>query len=157
MGYLSLKQKIMIIVAVLGAALIWIFQQGIYTKPNSTTPPNPPINQVQNLPQNTEPQVISTNPDNLEGTIILASQTIEITFNLPLENRGEFKNRIDPATEVEIKLSEDRKTAQIIPIKPYKLGTGFTLFIKPDTKFDGKKQLGKEIIYHFRTINYKGV
>lgn len=156
MDNLSLKQKIMIVVALVGAALIWIFQQGLYTKSSSTTQPEVEVNQAQNI-QSSEPQVVSTNPKNLDGITILANQTIEITFNIPLENRGEFKNRIDPESEVEIQLSEDRKTAKIIPLKPYKLGTGFTLFIKPDTKFDGKKQLEKEIIYHFKTINYKGV
>lgn len=156
MANLTLKQKIMAIAAVAGAVLILIFQRGLSGK--SEAPASNPTPQAQKQEVNSgEPQVVATKPENLDGTTILANQTIEITFNSPLENRGEFKNRIDPEAEVEIKLSEDRKTAKIIPTKPYKLGTGFTLFIKPDTKFDGKKQLGRDIIYHFKTINYKGV
>lgn len=156
MNRITLKQKIMVVVALIGAALIFIFPRGIDNKPPQSTE-QPRIQEQTQVNQNEEPGVVSTNPENLDGTTILANQTIEITFNLPLENRGEFKNRIDPEAEYEIKLSDDRKTAKIIPLKPYKLGTGFTLFIKPDTKFDGKKQLEREIIYHFRTINYKGV
>lgn len=155
MNTLTLKQKIMVMVAIVGAALIFIFKEGLYSKP--VTQNTDSKIEERNQSQDTEPRVVSTNPENLDGLTILADQTIEITFNLPLENKGEFKYRIDPEAEVEIKLSDDRKTAKIIPLKSFSLGTSFTLTIKPDTKFDGKKQLNRDIIYHFKTVSYKGV
>ena len=104
-----------------------------------------------------EPQVVSTKPDPLEDTIIGANDNIEITFNRPLENVGEFKFRLETKTDVKVTLSDDRKTARIAPIKPFELGTTYTLFIKPDSKFDGVGDWGKEKIFHFKTIKYTGV
>lgn len=153
MPKLNLKQIIIAIVAIVGALLILIFGHGLYS-----SPPSSQNNTVEKTTENSkEIKVISTNPDNLDGSTILPNQTISITFNQPIENRGEFKNKIDPKADYEIKLSDDRKTAQIILIKPFNLGTGYTLFIKSDTKFDGKRTLDKELIYHFNTIAYKGV
>lgn len=151
MSGVDLKKKIMVTVAIIGALLIIVFQRGIYST-NSNQAPQPQTQTTE------EPGVVSTNPPNLENQVITPNQIVEITFNLPIENIGEFKNKLDPKPEnYQVKLSDDRKTAQIIPIKPFNLGTTFTLFIQPDTKFDGKKTLGKELIYHFRTIEYKGV
>lgn len=157
MSKLSLKHKIIGIVTIIGALLIFIFGRGLSSStPSSQNKPvvEPTKTEAQD---NKEIKVVTTVPPNLDGAVILPTQVIEITFNQPLENRGEFKNRIDPLAEYEIKLSDDRKTAKIILSKPFKLGTGYTLFIKPDTKFDGKKTLDKELIYHFNTISYKGV
>lgn len=103
------------------------------------------------------PYIVSTKPSPLEDNIIGASDIIEITFNRPLENVGEFKNRIEPKIEYKAELSGDRKTARIIPVKPYQLGTTYTLFIGPDSKFDGAGEWGKDKTYHFRTIKYTGV
>lgn len=150
----NLKQKIIIIVVIIGAALILIFQRGLYDKPAAQSTPT---KSEPTQTQTTDPQIVSTNPTPLENSIIFPTQTVEITFNQPLENRGEFKNRLEPTASYEIKLSDDRKTAKIIPTIPFKLGTTFTLFILPDTKFDGHKTLNREIIIHFRTIEYKGV
>ncbi|MDO8639264.1 MAG: Ig-like domain-containing protein [Candidatus Daviesbacteria bacterium] len=155
----NLKQIIIAIVTIIGALLILIFGRGLYASP-SASQNNTVVKsaQTETKDENSkEIKVISTNPDNLDGSTILPNQTISITFNQPIENRGEFKNKIDPPAEYEIKLSDDRKTAQIILSKPFNLGTGYTLFIKSDTKFDGKRTLDKEIIYHFNTIAYKGV
>lgn len=154
---ISLKQKIIIIVTLAGAILIFIFQHGLYSKPQPISPSSPkPTLEVQISPSE-EPKVISTHPDNLDGTTLLPTQIIEITFNRPLENVGEFKNRLEPKTNYEVKLSDDRKTARIIPNPTFKLGAGYTIFILPDTKFYGKKTLGREIIYHFNTVSYKGI
>lgn len=103
------------------------------------------------------PQIISTKPDPLNETIIPASQVIEITFNRPLENVGEFKVRIEPKADFKLELSNDRKTGKIIPQKPFDLGTSYTLTIGPDTKFDGVGAWGQSVDYHFRTVVYKGV
>ncbi|MBI2338145.1 hypothetical protein HYU95_03080, partial [Candidatus Daviesbacteria bacterium] len=101
--------------------------------------------------------IISTKPDPLDENIVSGAEAIEITFNRPLENVGEFKSRIEPEIEYKVELSGDRKTAKIIPAKPYPLGTGFTLFIGPESKFDGVGRWGEEKIFHFRTIKYTGV
>lgn len=107
--------------------------------------------------QNDPPKIISTKPDPLENAVVAANDTIEITFNRPLENVGEFKVRLETKKDFKVELSPDRKTAKIIPFKPYELGTTYTLFIGPDTKFDGVGAWGQEKIYHFRTIQYRGI
>lgn len=103
------------------------------------------------------PKIVSTKPDPLEEAIISSTEVLEITFNRPLENEGELKIRFDPKIEFEIKLSQDRKTGKIIPKKPYELGATYTLFIGPDTKFDGVGEWKQEKIFHFKTIRYRGV
>lgn len=143
---MSLKQKIIGIIVLLGGFLIFIFQQGLYSKPTDNTPM-----------QSDEIKIVSTNPNPLEGATILPIQKIEITFNRPIEGSGEFKTTMDPQLDYKIELSEDRKTAIITPNKPYTLGGGYTLHIMGNTKFDGKKQLDREEIFHFKTINYSGV
>lgn len=107
--------------------------------------------------QDDSPRILSTKPDPLEEAIVGANETIEITFNRSLENVGEFKLRIEPKIEYKLELSQDRKTAKIIPLKPYELGSTYTLFIGTDTKFDGVGAWGQEKIYHFKTIKYRGV
>lgn len=123
-----------------------------------------PQNQPAGLPpspssvqQNEPPKIISTKPDPLEDNIISGSDTVEITFNRPLENVGEFKSRIEPKIDYKVELSGDRKTAKITPLKPWALGTTFTLFIGTETKFDGVGRWGEEKVFHFRTIKYTGV
>ena len=103
------------------------------------------------------PKIVSTKPDPLDENIITAEQIIEITFNRTVENTGELKIRIEPQTDFKTELSGDRKTARIIPRKPYALGTTYTLFIGPETKFDGVGRWGEEKVFHFRTIQYRGV
>lgn len=107
--------------------------------------------------QEDKPKIISTKPDPLDNTIISASEIIEITFNRPLENAPELKTRMDPKIDYKVELSQDRKTAEIIPAKVYELGTSYTLFISPDSKFDGGGRLDGEKIFHFRTVKYRGV
>lgn len=104
-----------------------------------------------------KPTIISTKPDPLEENIVSVTDTVEITFNRPLENVGEFKSRLEPKIEYKVELSSDRKTAKIKPVKSFLLGTTYTLFIGPETKFDGVGRWGEEKIYHFKTITYRGV
>lgn len=150
----SLKQKIF---AVLGAILVIVLiitLIRIDNKPSSsTTTPKPSSSQIS---QNDKPQIVSTKPDPLDENIVSASEIIEITFNRSLENVGEFKVRIEPEIEYKIELSGDRKTAKIIPAKPYQLGTTYTLFIGPDSKFDGIGSWGQDKTFHFKTITYRG-
>ncbi|MCL4366754.1 Ig-like domain-containing protein [Patescibacteria group bacterium] len=146
------KKKLIWLILALGAALIALFSHGLYT----ATP-------VQTLPSqqtptiNSEPQVIKTDPDPLNQATILPNQTISLEFNYPLQNKDELKIKIDPSTEFEVNLSSDRKTAQITFPNPLDLGRAYSLVIGPDTKFDGAKNLGHDIQYQFKTINYQGV
>ena len=117
----------------------------------------------QQSPQSTDqvkhdqPEIISTKPDPLEEAVVSATEQIEITFSHPLENSDQAKFRLEPKVDYKIVLSQDRKTAKIVPQKPYDLGSTYTLFILPDSKFDGIGQWGKEKIFHFKTIKYRGV
>lgn len=149
MNFLDLKKKIMIAIALIGAILILIFQRGLYSKPAET---NTPASE-----ESGEVRVVSTIPSPLDNTTILPAQAVEITFNYPLQNIGEFKNKIEPKVDYKVELSDDRKTARIIPAKIWGLGTTYTLFIMPDTKFDKKGSLNRDIIYHFRTVEYRGI
>lgn len=135
-----------IILAAMAVALLWPKSSA---KLENTT--------KQEVSQTDSPQIVSTKPDPLEDTIIGGSDTIEISFNRPLENVGEFKIRLETKKDFKVELSSDRKTAKIIPSTPYDLSTTYTLFIGPDTKFDGVGAWGQEKIYHFRTIKYSGV
>lgn len=112
---------------------------------------------TQPTSQDNTPKIISTKPEPLENAVVSATEVVELTFNRPLENIGEFKFRIDPKAEIKIELSPDRKTAKIIPQTPYELGVTYTIFIGPDSKFDGAGNWGKEAIYHFQTIKFRGI
>lgn len=107
--------------------------------------------------QTDSPGIISTKPDPLDNGVVAAAEPIEITFNKPLQNVGEFKVRIEPQTDYKVELSPDRKTARIIFNKPLELGTAYSIYIGRDTKFDGVGEWGVDREFHFRTISYKGV
>lgn len=178
MPNLSLKQKIMIIIGVIGAILIAIFQHGLFPRSplslalsvsellasrSERTPSLPagkanpqPSSSVSELPTN-NPELLSTNPSPLNDIVILPNQTIEFTFNLPLENAPEFKHQLIPAAKYKMELSGDRKTIKLVPDPVFQLGISYTLTIKSEAKFAGNRTLGKSYEYHFRTIEYKGV
>jgi len=88
MNSLSLKQKIIISILALGAALIVIFQRGFY--PFNPAPPVGDETQSENI------RVVSTTPSPLDEATILPTQTLEFTFNYPVENKGEFKHKFEP-------------------------------------------------------------
>lgn len=149
----------MIALGIIGAILILIFQRGFSSNPitDSATVIKPqPV--VSPAPSD-QPTLISTNPTNLgQGESVLwAMQPIELTFNLPLVNGPEVKQRIEPKIEYQVELSDDKKTVKIIPTQPLPLGTGFSLYISSETKFDGNKTLDRDYIFHFQTIKYNGV
>ncbi|TSC87837.1 MAG: Uncharacterized protein G01um10147_340 [Microgenomates group bacterium Gr01-1014_7] len=148
-----MKQKTTIILTILIIIFIMVItvilqKPGAAPQPENTPPPQT---------QDDKPRIVSTKPDPLEEAIVSATQTIEITFNRPLENKGEFKLRIEPKIDFNIELSSDRKTAKIIPLKPYELGQTYTLFIGTETKFDGLGRWGEEKIFHIKTVQYRGV
>lgn len=156
---LSLKQKIIGIIAIIGTILILIFQRGFSSNPTATLEPVR-INldpQPQKQIQIDTPELVSTNPSPLDGAILWGLQPIEITFNMPLENIPELKYKLEPQIDIKVELSSDKKTVRFIPTKTLPLGVGFTLFISGDAKFDGKKTLGKDYTFRFKTIEYKGI
>lgn len=159
MTYLHLNRKIIIFIIALGIIITYasykLILEGKSQNPNK---PSVPEQREAQLPQSQEPSLVATNPSPLEEAVIPPTQVIELTFNMPLENIPEFKHKFDPISfKYKIELSFDKKILKIIPEKPYEPGLGYTLFIMSGTKFEGKKTLGKDIIYHFRTVNYKGV
>ena len=158
---LSLKQKIIGFIIALGLILIAIFKLGLGGQAI------PIVNNSQNSPsqepsQDTggEPRLISSTPPELfkkQPLVFAPDKVIELHFNVELENGPETKLVFDPPADFEVKLSDDFKTAKITPKKPYKLGQGYTLFIKPDTKLKGGKTLGQGYDLHFNIINYSGI
>lgn len=149
---INLNRKIMVALVILAAAVAFFLRGVIFKSAPTQTSPSPTP-----ATQNDSPKIVSTKPDHLDEAIISGTEVIEITFTRPLENEGEFKRRIDPKIEYEVKLSQDRKTVSIIPKKPYELGTSYTLFILPDSKFDGGGRLDEEKIFHYHTIRYRGL
>lgn len=151
----TLKGKIIAGVIAIGLVLIAIFNFGLGGTPISLTDDT-----KNEQAQSNEPQLISTTPPELfekKPMIFIPTQTIELHFNAELENGPETKLVLDPPAEIKIDISSDSKTAKIIPVKPYALGQGYTLFIKPDTKLKGGKTLGKEYSFQFNVINYSGI
>lgn len=150
------RSKIIFIVILTLVVCVAIYKIVTSNTENEQLIQKPENNHLQST-QNESPQIISTKPENLEEAIISATEIVEITFNRPLENAGEFKSRIEPKIEYKVELSGDRKTARIIPAKPYELGATYTLFIGPDSKFDGAGEWRQDKTFHFKTIKYRGV
>lgn len=144
-----MKQKIALVGSIIAVILILFYLKSLLTSPPATQPTP--------ATQNELPKIVSTQPEPLDDAIVSVEQIIEITFNRSLENVGEFKVRLEPQVDYKVELSGDRKTAKIKPTKPYQLGTTYTLFIGPETKFDGVGRWGEEKVFHFRTIKYTGV
>lgn len=152
----SFRQKLIGAIIAIGILLIAIFQGGLYPK---TTTQSAAVKSFSSETQtNQNPHLISTNPPGLkDGVIVPSSQIVEITFSDPIENRGEVKNTLEPKIDYDIELSSDRKTVRLLPKKPLGLGQSFTFTIKQDTKFDGQKRMDSDQVFHFSTINYRGV
>jgi len=148
----NLQKIFLSLVFILVAAGVFFWNQ---KKAEKTT--EQPIKQQSVSQQTDSPKIVYTKPDPLENNIVGASDIIEITFNRPLENEGQFKVRIEPKVEFKIELTNNRKTARIIFPKSLQLGSSYTLFIDPDTKFDGVGNWGQDKIFHFHTVTYKGV
>lgn len=158
---LSLTQKIIAAVIAIGVILIAIFQMGLGGMGFPVVEQSQESRvRSQEIPESADPQVVSTNPAPLKEkkeVTILPTQVLEFSFNRPLENVPETKITLEPTHDFKVELSEDRKTVKVIPVKPFELGQGYTIFIKSDTKFDGGKNLGSDTDFHFTTISYKGV
>ncbi len=154
---LSLKNKIITFVVGLGIILIAVFKFGF----GGTAVPIIENNQNPAEQNGTDPTLISSDPPQLyikEPLVISPNQVLKLNFSVPLLNGPETKLGLDPSHEIEVKLSDDYKTAIITPKTPYKLGQGYTLFVKRDTKLrEEGKTLGKDYDLHFNIINYSGI
>lgn len=120
--------------------------------------PNPETEEASTANQSPQlkPPVVATNPSPLENATILPTQTVEITFSKPLVN-DPARVVIDPNHKIRVELSPDHKRMKIVPVKPYILGTTYTLTIKKDYGFDTGDKLEEDITFHFKTIDYSGV
>lgn len=156
MTNLSFKQKLIIGLVVIGLIVVVVFQKGPGNQKSEVGDQKSELKQ-QTPTQSDEPRLLSTNPSPLNNATILPTQPIEFTFNQPLENRGELKFEIKPEAQVDVHLSNDKKTAKITPTKPYLLGQTYSINIKTETKFDNKKKLPDGLNFTFKTINYRGV
>lgn len=153
---LSLRTKVVSFVIGLGLILIAIFKFGFGGDPIGVTENQQPSGQNQN-----DPALISSEPPEIfikKPLIVPPNQVIKLNFSAPLQNGPETKLRIDPDHEIEVKLSDDNKSAIITPKKPYKLGQGYTLFLSKETKLrESGKTLDKDYDLHFNVINYSGI
>lgn len=153
----SLKQKIIGGVIILGIILIAIFKVGLEGISNSIF--NSSKEKVQQA-DNGGPALISSTPPELfdkKPLIFRPDQVIELHFNDKLENGPETKIVLDPPVEFKIEVINDNKTAKITPVTTFKLGQGYTIFVKPETKIQGGKTLGKSYDMQFNVINYSGI
>ncbi len=153
----NFKKVLIAIAAALGLLLILLARIGLSASSNV-----PKISssqsQVTTQPgQNDRVEVLSTSPTPLNGSTVFPTQTIQITFSQPAQNIPELKVRIEPSVELNLQLSLDRKTLKISPKTTFGLQQGYNLIIPADAKFDGSKTLGKDMQFHFKTIDYSGV
>jgi hypothetical protein len=154
---MNTRNKIIAAVIAVGLILIAIFKFGLggMAIPIVNNDPKPAEENSSN------PALISSDPPELyikKPLIISPSQVLKLNFSVPLQNGPETKIVMDPPHEVQIELTNDNKTAVITPKTPYKLGQGYAIFIKPDTKLrEEGKTLGKDYDLHFNVINYSGI
>ncbi len=148
-------KKLIIIVILVGVGLFAF--RNMSSKSPAQTPTAPSAPEVKQVTQTDTPVLVSTYPDPLDEAVILPTQIAELSFNIPIENIGEFKYELTPKAKYQSKLSSDRKTVIVTPDSTWPVGTTFTINISPLTKFDGGKRLKDGIIIHFKTIDYKGV
>jgi hypothetical protein len=150
------KKIILICITIIVFVIIITF---IFLRPKTEPALNtlPATQQAHIVSETDPPQVVSTKPADLDGSLVSSSKTIEITFNRPLENVGEFKTRIEPEVNFKKTLSSDRKTGIITFEKPLELGKSYLLSIGADTKFDGVGNWGQTKEFRFRTTPYRGL
>lgn len=153
---LFLKSKLIWIVLSFGALLIALFSSGLYSNMLSFSDVAKDSSQTASISTDGRPAIVKTVPDSLDQATILPTQVIELTFSQTLENLPETRWEVQPAADIKSELSDDKKTLRLIPSTPFNLGQSYTLFIRPETKLEGKKTLEEEYIYHFKTIEFKG-
>lgn len=146
------KKTIISIIIALGLLLIAIFSSGLYGSPSQKSEPT-----SQQTDENSkEVKVLSTTPEKLHGSTLLPTQIIEIKFNKVLNN-DPADLKIEPETKYNAHVTDSGKTLRIEPLEPYKLGSEYTITIKQGYDLQDGNKLDKDIIFRFRTIEYRGV
>ena len=143
------------------AFLIIAFGLFMFTRVNKS-----PVNNGEKANQaeisDNQLKIIATNPNPLDDATILPTQSIEITFNKIIP-KSEFKHEFSPeipSHEVEALNGPDANNGSVMKInfkEPLQLGAGYSLTISSGTRTGDGKSIDKEYIYHFKTIQYKGV
>lgn len=145
--------KIILSLVILGVAGFFIYQSQAKNPPTSKL--------VTSTPNQNQLKLLSTDPDPLEAATLLPTQTITLTFNQVIP-KSELKYHFDPDVEHQLEVasgpsSSGGTTFKITFKKPLELGSGYTLFIESSTHTKSKVTLDREYVYHFRTINYRGI
>lgn len=149
---MSLRSKIIAVVLAIGLLLIAIFGFGLEDEALKPTAKE----EIKKEQPKDRPYVVSTNPDLMQEALIPPGQTIEITFSEPFENRGEVKYELMPEIAHEAQEANEKTTFRIVPKPLFKVGAGYTLRIKTETKFKSGKRLENDLNYSFKTIPYSG-
>ena len=152
----NFKKIAIAVVAVIGLLLILAAKTGLSASSNVSKLPTA-HDQAVTKTQNDQIEILSTNPSPLDESTVTPTQTIEITFSDAAQNVPELKLTIEPTIDLNLQLSDDRKTLKISPKDTFGLEQGYTLKIPSDAKFDGNKTLGRDLEFHFKTISYSGV
>jgi flagellar basal body-associated protein FliL len=150
------KSKLIAAIITIGLILIAIFNFGLGGM-------SVPIinNDAQPSENSSTPAIVSSEPVQLfkkETLVVSPSQVFKLNFNVPLQNAPETRIVFEPAHEINVELTNYNKTAVITPKVPFKLGQGYTIFIKSETKLEEEgKTLGQGYDFHFNVINYSGI
>ena len=146
------KKTVIGIVGVIGALLILIFAHGLSTSA-------PKAQEIKSTSQQSNKvDLVSTNPANLDNSTISPNQTIQLTFNSPIDEQYQkFQISLDPNIDYQTQLTDDKKTLTITPDKGFGFGQGYTLTIKSGNKFLNGQTLDHDITIHFTTTQYSGV
>lgn len=153
----SLQQKLIAAVVAIGLLLIALFNFGL----GGMSIPIINNNTQPSSESSSAPAIVSSEPVQLfkkETLVVSPSQVFKLNFNVPLQNAPETRIVFEPAHEINVELTNYNKTAVITPKVPFKLGQGYTIFIKSETKLEEEgKTLGQGYDFHFNVINYSGI
>jgi hypothetical protein len=146
---MSTKAKIITAIVVIGAILIAIFQFGLG---------GPGAERGVDTIQTESPVVVATNPAAMKEkktVVVLPTQSIEITFNQPLENVPETRITIEPKADYKVELSSDKKTIKIIKtVTPNIFSYNGKEYDFTDYKFEVIINNDKNEKAHFVTIGF---
>ena len=154
---MPITKKLIIIAIIIIVTVIFLNKERFLKSSASIKASPPSIESINQL------QIISTNPNPLDGATVLPTQSIEITFNKPIV-RSEFKYKLDPETAHQLTVVEGSdpnkdigQTFKITFRKPLELGKGYTLFVLPGTHTENGLKFDKHQNFTFHTINYRGI
>ncbi len=151
------KSKLIAAIITIGLILIAIFNFGL----GGMSIPLINNDSKPSSENTSSPALVSSEPTQLfikTPLVVSPSQVFKLNFNVPLQNAPETRIIFEPAHEINVELTNYNKTAVITPKVPFKLGQGYTIFIKSETKLEEEgKTLGQGYDFHFNVINYSGI